>query len=420
MAKESPELRFATLAHHINPELLRLAHARTRKDGASGIDGVTGEAYAADLDNNLQGLWTRLREGRYRAPAVRRVHIPKGDGRMRPLGIPTFEDKIVQRAAATLLGGIYEQDFLPCSFGFRPGRSAHDALKALREELMTMGGGWVLDADLRDFFGTVDHAKLRAILSQRVGDRSMMRLIGKWLQAGVMEEGRLSHPESGTPQGGVISPLLANVYLHEVLDLWFERDVKPRLRGKATLIRYADDFVMVFALREDADRVIAVLEKRLAKYGLQLHPEKTRLVDFRRPTSGRGHGTFDLLGFTHRWTLSRKGRPIVVQRTAAKRMSRALRALNDWCRRHRHLPLSDQQQALGRKLRGHCEYFGITGNSRQLASFRCALLRIWRKWLCRRSRAATKPWSWFAKICRIYPLPSAVAVHSLLRRPANP
>jgi len=420
MAKESPELCFRTLAHHITPELLRLAAHRTRRDGAAGIDGQTGDEYLANLDGNVKALWERLRAGRYRAPAVRRVHIPKGDGKTRPLGIPTFEDKVVQRAAVMVLEQIYEQDFLPCSFGFRPGRSAHDALHDLRERLRRMDGGWVIDADIRDFFGSLDHAQLREFLSQRVGDHSMMRLIGKWLNAGVLEAGRVTRSDRGTPQGGVISPLLANVYLHEVLDNWFERDVKPRLRGQAFLTRYADDFVMGFTKHEDAVRVLEVLGKRFAKHGLQLHSEKTRLVDFRCPQGDAKSGTFVFLGFTHFWAVSRKGNQVVKRRTAAKRFARALRSVNEWCRLNRHLPLADQHAMLARKLRGHCAYYGITGNSDALVRFRYRLVHLWRKWLCRRSHAARKPWAWFNRICEIYPLPQARAIHSSLSPHAKP
>ena len=419
MAKESPELRFRTLAHCITPDLLRLAASRTRKDAAPGIDEQHGGSYLANLDANVQDLWQRLRTGRYRAPPVRRVDIPKGDGKMRPLGIPTFEDKVAQRAAVMVLEVIYEQDFLPCSFGFRPGRSAHDALHELREGLRQMDGAWVIDADIRDFFGSLDHGKLREILSQRVGDHSMMQLIGKWLNAGVMVEGRHERSETGTPQGGVISPLLANVYLHEVLDRWFERDVRPRLRGPGFLVRYADDFVMAFAEREDADRVLAVLDKRLGKYGLQLHPEKTRLLDFRRPRGGAKPSSFVFLGFTHYWSLSHNGYPIVKLKTATKRLSRALRSINEWCRRNRHVPVADQRTVLAAKLRGHCAYYGVTGNSLALVRFRFWLIRIWRKWLSRRSSAARKPWAWLHRLLETYPLPPARAIHSSLRRPVN-
>jgi RNA-directed DNA polymerase len=318
IAKRARNMRgvaLTTLAHHIDIDWLRGAHRRTRKDGAAGIDGQTAEEYAANLENNLRSLLDRAKSGdAYRAPPVRRVHIPKGDGsKTRPIGIPTFEDKILQRAVVMVLDAVYEQDFLDCSFGFRPGRSAHDALYALREGTMEMTGGWVLEADIEDFFGSVDRARLQEILQRRMRDGVLLRLIGKWLKAGVMEEGRVYRPESGTPQGGVVSPILANVYLHEVLDEWFEHQVKPRLNGRAFLVRYCDDFVIAFEWEHDARRLLDVLPKRFGKYGLRLHPEKTRLVPFRRPPkvdAPRAHdtggpGTFDLLGFTHYWRRSR-------------------------------------------------------------------------------------------------------------------
>jgi group II intron reverse transcriptase/maturase len=252
-----------------------------------GVDGQTAEEYAKELGSNLQQLLDRAKSGdHYRAPPVRRVYIPKGDGtKKRPIGIPTFEDKVLQKAVAMVLEAVYEQEFRDCSYGFRPGRGAHDALQALWEQTMAMGGGWVLEADIEKFFDSVDQAKLREVLSQRVSDGVLTRLVGKWLRAGVMEEGEVRHPQTGTPQGGVISPILANVYLHEVLDVWWERDVRPRMRGRTALVRYADDFVMVFETEEDARRVAEVLPKRFEKYGLRLHPEKTRLVRFTRPDS---------------------------------------------------------------------------------------------------------------------------------------
>ena len=284
LAKEAPQMAFTTLAHHIDSDWLREAYRRTRKDGATGVDGQSAEEYAVNLVDNLQSLLDRAKSGMYRAPPVRRVDIPKGDGsETRPIGIPTFEDKVLQRAVAMLLEAVYEQDFQPCSYGFRPGRSAHQALGALRDEAMRIGGGWVLEVDIRKFFDTLDHSHLRSILHHRVRDGVILRLIGKWLNAGVQQAGRLLYLEEGTPQGGVISPLLANIYLHEVLDVWFARDVVPKLRGKATLVRYADDFVLLFQTEEDARRVWDILPKRFGKYGLTLHPEKTRLVEFRRP-----------------------------------------------------------------------------------------------------------------------------------------
>ena len=417
-AKEHVEWVFTTLAHHIDLDLLREAFRRTRKDGAVGVDGVTAADYERRLEVNLQSLLDRAKSGRYRAPEVRRVHIPKGDGRTRPLGIPTFEDKVLQRAAVMVLEALYEQDFLSCSFGFRPGRSAHDALRTLREGVMSMGGGYVLEADIRDCFGTLAHNHLREILSLRMRDGVLTRLIGKWLNAGVLEAGSIVRPDSGTPQGGVISPILANIYLHTVLDVWFETVVKPRLRGRAFLVRYADDFVIVFARRDDADRVYAALPQRFGRYGLTLHPEKTKLLSFVRPGNGSasdGPASFDFLGFTHLWQRSMRGYWVVRQKTASKRLRRALSAVGEWCRRNRHRPVREQQATLSRKVQGHCAYYGITGNSVALWLFRSGVLKLWRKWLMRRSAAARRPFAWWYAFCARHPLPSAIAVHSHLR-----
>ncbi len=267
LARQSPEMGFTSLAHLINIDWLMEAYRRTRKDGAVGVDGQTGEDYAANLKDNLQSLLDRAKSGTYQAPPVRRVHIPKGGSatETRPLGIPTFEDKVLQRAVVMVLEAIYEQDFTDCSYGFRPGRSAHQALDALWKKTMAMGGGWILDVDIRKFFDTIDHAHLRDFLKRRIRDGVLIRLIGKWLNAGVLENGCVTHPETGSPQGGVVSPLLSNLFLHYVLDDWFEREVQPRLKGESFLIRYADDFVMGFAHETDARRVLAVLPKRFAK-----------------------------------------------------------------------------------------------------------------------------------------------------------
>ena len=396
------------------------AYRRTRKDGAVGIDGQTAADYAEDLEVNLQSLLDRAKSGRYRAPAVRRVNIPKGDGKStRPIGIPTFEDKVLQRAVVMVMEVIYEQDFLSCSFGFRPGRSAHDALKSLREGTRLMGGGWVLEVDIKSFFDTLVHSTLRDLIRRRVCDGVLLRLIGKWLNAGVQEGGSIVHPESGTPQGGVVSPLLANIYLHYVLDLWFEQTVKPRLRGQAFLIRYADDVAIVFASENDARRVMEVLPKRFGKFGLTLHPEKTRLVEFRRPPRGCPV-SFDFLGFTHFWSKSQKGFWIIKRKTAKNRLARALRHVNEWCRTHRHMKVKEQHRALVRKLQGHCAYYGITGNSQALWQFRRGMLMQWRRWLTRRSQKAKRTWDWFNQFLRTYDLPPAIAVHSQYRRAARP
>jgi len=323
-----------------------------------------------------------------------------------------------------VLGAIYEPQFHPGSYGFRPGRSAHHALEALWKQLMDMGGGIVVDVDIQAFFDTLDHAVLRSFLDQRVRDGVLRRTIDKWLNAGVLEEGALSYPESGTPQGGVISPLLANVYLDEVLDRWFEAEVKPRLEGEAFLVRYADDFVLVFASARDAQRVMAVLAKRFAKYGLTIHPQKTRVLDFRRPRpqeqAGKGGESFQFLGFTHHWGRSRKGRWVVQRKTASQRMSRALKAVAQWCKQNRHWPLAEQHQGLSRKLKGHFAYYGITGNGRALSRFRDQVVEIWFKWLNRRGGQRRWTWERYARVLRVVPLPEAIVIHSVLRHAARP
>ena len=293
-----------------------------------------------------------------------------------------------------------------------------------RQNLMGIGGGWILDVDIRKFFDTLDHAHLRELLAQRVQDGVLRGLIGKWLNAGVLEDGAITHPDEGTPQGGVVSPLLANVYLHYVLDVWFERDVKPRLRGRAFLIRYADDFIMGFACEEDARRVLEVLPKRFGKYGLTIHPGKTRLVPFGAPGhQGRGSqgpdgrpGTFDFLGFTHYWARSRKGNAVVKRQTSASRLSRAVRRIAEWCRRNRHRPVSEQHETLSEKLCGHDGYYGITGNYRALASLRYVVTRIWRKWLSRRSWAGVFSWDRFKRLLERFALPPPKVVHSVYRQ----
>jgi group II intron reverse transcriptase/maturase len=421
---------FTSLAQHIDLRWLYEAFLRTRRDGATGVDGQTAEDYAANLRANLQSLLDRAKSGTYRAPPVQRVYIPKGTGGdTRPIGIPTFEDKVLQRAVVMVLEAVYEQDFLDCSYGFRPGRSAHQALDVVWQQTMGSGGGWIVEVDIRKFFDTLDHAQLRELLRHRIRDGVLLRLIGKWLKAGVLEEGIVTIPDAGTPQGGVVSPLLANVYLHYVLDVWFEREVKPRLQGRAFLVRYADDFVMGFACEEDARRVLEVLPKRFGKYGLALHPDKTRLVPFQRPPHrasatdsprGRRPGSFDLLGFTHYWGRSRRGFWVVKRKTAHDRLSRALKKIAQWCRLTRHRPIAEQHQTLVQKLRGHFAYYGITGNSVALQRFREAVVRIWRKWLARRRRRGFLSWAAFGRLLKRFALPAAVAVHSVCRRVGEP
>lgn len=420
LAKQVPA-PLTTLAHHIDIEWLREAHRRTRKDGARGIDGQSAAQYEEDLEGNLATLLGRVKAGTYRAPPVRRVYIPKGDGQQRPLGIPTYEDKVLQRAVAMVLEAVYEQEFHDGSYGFRPGRSAHQALGALRDAVMEMKGAWVLEVDVQKYFDTIDHEQLRTVLHRRIGDGAIQRLIGKWLNAGVMEDGEHRRTDSGTPQGGVISPMLANIFLHDVLDTWFERDVRPRLRGRAKLVRFADDFVIAFEREEDAHRVKEVLPKRFGKFGLTLHPEKTRLVRFKPPPDDRddggddggGPGTFDLLGFTLYWAKSKRDHWVVQVKTARSRISRTLKRLSEWCRSNRHLPVAVQWEQLTAKLRGHMAYFGLIGNARSLLGVHYAAYRIWRTWLNHRSQRARVTWTAMRRLSARYPLPRLPVLRSL-------
>jgi len=424
LAKQAPQMGLTSLAHHIDMDWLHEAFLRTRPDGATGVDGQTIADFSQDLQGNLKRLLDEAKSGTYRAPPVRRVHIPKGTGtETRPIGVPTFADKVLQRAVVMALEPIYEQDFLNCSYGFRPGRSAHQALADLWQQVMGMGGGWILEVDIRKFFDMLDHAHLRELLQRRVRDGVLTRLIGKWLKAGVLEEGTLTNPEAGTPQGGVISPLLANIYLHYVLDVWFEEEVKPRLRGRAFLIRYADDFVIGFACAEDAQRVLEVLPKRFDKFGLALHPDKTRLLPFKRPaqttpddSGGTSQpGTFDLLGFTHYWGRSRRGFWVVKRKTACDRLRRAFWKIAKWCRANIHEPIADQCKTLGQKIRGHCAYYGLTGNAASLQKFRTMVVRVWHRWLGRRHRKGSLSWPGFTRLLERFPLPRATVVHSVYR-----
>ena len=403
LARTKSGVALSTLHHVLDLEWMREAYRLTRKDGAPGIDGVMAAEYAQNLEDNLSDLLERMKSGRYQAPPVRRVYIPKGDraGSLRPLGLPTFEDKVAQRAVVMVLEAIYEQDFLPCSYGFRPGRSAHQALQALRNGFMSHGLRWVIDLDIEKYFDSISHSHLRAFLDRRVTDGVLRRMIDKWLKAGVLEDGLLRHATEGSPQGGVISPCLSNIFLHHVLDEWFENEVKPRLRGRSTLVRFADDAVMAFADIQDAKRVLDVLGKRLARYELTLHPDKTRFVDFRSNRPGATNppdtdgASFTFLGFCHVWGKSRKGKTVVWQVTAKKRYARALAAVSDWCRKNRHKSIREQQAHLSAMMRGHANQ----------------VERIWRKWLSRRDRRGRFPWNRLAEILKRHPLPTARIVH---------
>ena len=414
-ARKHPDRVFTSLHHLIDIDWMREAYRLTRKDGAAGIDGVRAADYEKALESNLEDLLNRIKSGRYFAPPVRRHDIPKPDGTKRTLGIPTFEDKVAQRATVMLLEPIYEQDFLSCSYGFRPGRSCHDALDALRTGIMERHLRWVIDADISKCFSSIAHCRLREVLDLRIRDGVVRRMIDKWLKAGMLHEGHLKRTDTGTPEGGVISPLISNIFLHMVLDRWFEDAVKPRLKGRSQLVRYADDLVATFECERDARRAMAVLGKRLGRFGLTLHETKTRFVDFRAP---RGKGpnlnvNFDFLGFTHTWGTSRKGFKVVRQVTAKARFARAVKSMRVWCKANRHRPLNEQHAHLARVIRGHCAYYGLTGNGKRLLWFHWQVKCSWRKALSRRSRAGPLSWACMDEVLKRHPLPAAKVMRSI-------
>jgi group II intron reverse transcriptase/maturase len=407
-ARKETEGRFNSLAHLIDVSALERAFHRLRSDAAAGVDGVTKDEYERELQRRLQDLHERLRSKRYRHQPIRRVHIPKDKGKTRPIGISALEDKLVQDALREVLEAIYEQDFLDCSFGFRPGRSAHDALRALNRVVYQGEANWIIEADIVSFFDSLDRTKLMELLQLRIADGSLLRLIGKCLHVGVLDGSEYSEPDAGTTQGSVLSPLLGNVYLHYVLDVWFAREVKPRLQGNACLIRYADDFVIALEKLSDAERVMTVLSKRMGRFGLTLHPDKTRLLPFGRPTSTsrKGPATFDFLGFTLYWRRTLQGRWNMWCKTRQARLRRAVQAVADWCRRHRHQPVRVQHAALVRRIRGHFNYFGVNGNTESLGKLVRQVERAWLKWLRRRSQRTRLNWERFKELLQRFPLPS--------------
>lgn len=411
LAREDPGRKFLSIAHLLTPQALYEAFCRLRKNASAGVDYLTYADYEPQARERIELLHEKLKAKRYRAQPLRRVYIEKEDGRERPISIPALEDKIVQRATVELLEAIYEQDFLPCSYGFRPHRGAQQALDEVGRIICRESTEYVLKLDIVSYFDSVVREQLMAMIERRVGDGSILRLIRKWIHVGVMEDGRLLMSERGTGQGQVISPLLSNIYLHVVLDEWFENEVKPRLMGKAFEVRYADDGLFCFEYREDAERVLRVLHKRFAKFGLTLHPEKTCLIEFGRSAHKQGRrsgikpATFDFLGFTHMTATSLRGKFTIHLGTMKKRMRRAMKSIAVWCRTHRHLDLDRQWMILSAKLRGHYQYYGRPTNFRSLLKFYRLVRRLWHKWLNRRTRGRPLTWDAYEVILEHYPLP---------------
>jgi RNA-directed DNA polymerase len=408
---KDPKFTFLALAHLIDEAALTRAYHRLRADAAVGIDGITKEQYGQELERNIRSLHERLRTKRWRHQPIRRIHIPKDNGKSRPIGISSTEDKVVQEALRELLEAIYEPIFHDCSYGFRRGRSAHDALRAVNGMLFRGEVSWILEIDVESFFDSINRKMLLEMLQERVVDGSLKRLVGKCLHVGVFDGDEYSESEEGTVQGSVLSPVLGNLYLHHVLDGWFERDVMPRIRGRARLIRYADDAVIGFEREADAWKVLEALKKRFERYGLRLHPEKTRVVPFARPDrttkNGKASATFDFLGFTHYWRRARSGRWMPWVRTRTARLRRFIATVADWCRSHRHEPVKEQHAALTRRIAGHFNYFGVNGNVSCLQHVLRTCTVVWHKWLNRRSQRASKTWDEFNDLLQRHPLPRA-------------
>ena len=400
VARTNKKAKFTALLHHVTPDRLKAAFLALKRDAAPGIDGVTWVDYTRNLDENLQDLHGRVHRGAYRAKASRRVYIPKADGRQRPLGIASLEDKILQRAVVEVLNAIYEEDFIGFSYGFRPGRSQHDALDALAVGLLRRKVNWVLDADIRGYFDAISHDWLRQFVEHRIADRRILRLIQKWLAAGVLDGETWKANEDGTPQGGVASPLLSNVYLHYVFDLWALNWRQKRARGDMIVTRYADDFVVGFQYRSDAELFLAELRERMLRFQLELHPEKTRLIEFgrfaardRAARGQKGVETFSFLGFTHICAISRQGGFQLRRRTISKRLHGKLREINQELRKKRYLPLPKQGRWLRDVVRGYFQYHAVPTNTRVLSSFRASVTQLWHRHLRRRSQRTRQTWA---------------------------
>jgi len=411
IAKENTELVFTSLVHRIDLSLLKKSFKQMRKNESTGVDKITAKEYAENLDENLYKLYQRLRRGQYVASPVKRIWVDKENGEKRPIGIPVLEDKIVQKAVTTILGVVYEPLFYDFSHGFREGHSQHLALEELRTKCNGMNINWIISADITGLFDNIDHQLLRQTIRRRVNDGGIIRLIGKWLNAGVVEGDEIIYPERGTPQGGVISPVLSNIFLHYVLDDWFVNEVRPRMKGKCFLIRFADDYIIGCQVKSDAQRLMKVLPKRFKRFKLSLHPEKTKLIPFGKPTScGKGQETFNFLGFTFYWGRTLKGYWVIKKKTARKRLKRFLRMMWVWCKENRHDPMKDQHEMLCSKLRGFYQYFGVRGNYKVLEVAYEYAEKAWQRWLSRRS---SKGYVLFEDLRKSHPLPKPRIVHNI-------
>ena len=418
-AENQPGYRFRNLYGMLNEEMLKDSWQYIRKDAACGVDRISAEEYKQNLDENIHQLVENLKKKRYRAKLVRRQYIPKGNGKLRPLGIPATEDKLLQLAVKRILEAIYEQDFLGSSYGYRPNIGAHDAVEKLTYELQFGNYNYVVEADIKGFFDNIDHEWLLKMLAERIDDKALLRLIEKWLKAGVLDtDGKVIRPETGTPQGGIISPILANVYLHYVLDVWFEKVVKRHCKGKSCIIRFADDYVCAFENQSDAQRVYEVMGKRLGKFGLELSAEKTRVISF-SPNEKSGKNSFDFLGFEFRWGKDLKGKAHVKRRTARKKLRNSMKRFNEWCKENRHLRLPELFSRLNAKLRGHYNYFGVIGNYLSLEQFYYHVQKMLFKYLNRRGQRRSYNWEGFNQLIEQFQLVKPHITRPRYRRKAR-
>lgn len=419
LANERKKGQIFSLNQYLDLEWLKEAYRRTRKDGAIGVDEVTAEQYGENLEENLKDLLRRAHTGLYYAPPARRTYIPKAGNpkEKRPLGIPCFEDKVLQRAVVMILEPIMEAHFRECSFAYRPKRSPHQALGKVWKDTMQAPQGWVVDIDIKGYFDSIDKKRLKQFVAKWVQDGVINRLIGKWLKAGVMENNTISYTDKGTPQGSVISPLLSNLYLHHVLDMWFEFEMVPKLNYSAKLTRFADDAIIICQTKEDALNLLNQLQKRFEAFGLELHPEKTRIIQLNKPKTDKKEKAdkthFDFLGFTHYWGKSRKGKWIVQRKTQKKKFNCAVAKIAIWCKRNRQAPIEDQWKKLSQKVKGHYAYYGITGNAKGLSRFLFKVNQTWFKWLSRRDRSSGFTWSKMNTLLEKFPLPPIRVVHSV-------